>query len=191
MTNCPLELCPGGAESIRDSRGCRLQRRSLNCAAYCDPVRCQASALRACSERGQCARWAASRRANSMLVSSVMQTICRSPGGATSRRGNWPSARRIDVASSAHLLPCANAGGAAARPQRSLRLTRSARRTSKHSGSCVSPPPAGACPRSGRWRRPRRRRSAGSRRGAPCSRAPAPERRCRPICRPWAGRRSP
>ena len=41
-------------------------------------------------------------------------------------------------------------------------------------------------PRSGRWRRPRRRRSAWSRHAAPCSRAPARAARCRPICLPAA-----
>ena len=39
-------------------------------------------------------------------------------------RGNWPSARRIDAASSTHLSPCANAGGAAASARR---MTGSAR----------------------------------------------------------------
>ena len=48
-----------------------------------------------------------------------------------------------------------------------------------------------AWPRSGRWRRPRRRRSAASRHGAPCSRAPARAPRYRPICRHAAARRFP
>ena len=41
-------------------------------------------------------------------------------------------------------------------------------------------------PRSGRSHRPRHRRSASSRRAAPCSRAPARAARCRPTC-PAAG----
>jgi hypothetical protein len=48
-----------------------------------------------------------------------------------------------------------------------------------------------AWPRSGRWRRPRRRTSAASRRGAPCSRAPARAPRSRPTCRHAAARRFP
>ena len=59
------------------------------------------------------------------------------------------------------------------------------------SDHCVSRPPAAACLRSGQWHLPLRRRSAWSRRGAPCSRAPVRARRCQPICRPWAARRSP
>ncbi len=52
----------------------------------------------------------------------------------------------------------------------------------------LTPPPVCVWPRSDRRRSPRRRRSAGWRRGAPCSRAPARARRCRPICRTAAGR---
>jgi hypothetical protein len=52
------------------------------------------------------------------------------------------------------------------------------------------PPQPGDWPRSGRSRKPPHRRSAGWRRGAPCSRAPARARRRRPICLA-AARRSP
>ena len=48
-----------------------------------------------------------------------------------------------------------------------------------------------AWPRSGRWRRPRRRRSTASRRGAPYSRALARAPRYRPICLHAAARRFP
>ena len=39
-----------------------------------------ADGIWACGERGHWARWVAIRRANTMLVSSVMQTICWSSG---------------------------------------------------------------------------------------------------------------
>src|SRR3954454_22671040 len=63
-----------------------------------------------------------------MLVSSVMQTICLSSGGATSSRGNWVSARRSDAASSMQRLPCAEDVGGAASRTPTIRAADNARR---------------------------------------------------------------
>src|SRR6266478_7246884 len=63
-----------------------------------------------------------------MLVSSVMQTICWSSGGATSSRGNWVSARRSDAASSVQRLPWADACGEMTSKPAAIRAPDSARR---------------------------------------------------------------
>src|SRR5258708_2486091 len=76
-----------------------------------------------------------------MFVSSVMQTICWSSGGATSSRGNWDSALWIAAASRAHSFDWADAGGPAA-----IRLMQS----SAARAAARSPPHREAAPPSAR-----------------------------------------
>ena len=148
---------------------------------------------------GPCAAAARQRRARALrqmrlqppreqrLVSSVMQTMVRSSGGATSRCGSSVFGRWMRAASAGAVVhwlrgwPAAGPAGDAA-----LRTAMRACVGGRPRSHASARPVAAACLRSGRSRRPRRRRSAASRRGAPCSRAPVRARRCRPICRPWA-----
>jgi hypothetical protein len=90
--------------------------------------------------------------------------------------------RRERVAIDFDQAPAGEARSAAAEvgDGRQFILPRSSRRSCRR-----------AWPRSGRWRRPRRRRSRASRRGALCSRAPARVLRYRPICRHAAACRFP